>query len=30
MGDAAAASVVLFAIILLVTLIQLILGRSKY
>ena len=30
MGDAAAASVVLFAIILLVTLIQLLLGRSKY
>ncbi len=30
MGDAAAASVVLFAIILLVTLIQLVLGRSKY
>ena len=30
MGDAAAASVVLFAIILLVTLVQLMLGRSKY
>jgi ABC-type sugar transport system permease subunit len=30
MGDAAAASVVLFAIILLVTLIQLVLGRSRY
>jgi multiple sugar transport system permease protein len=30
MGDAAAASVVLFAIILVVTLVQLILGRSKY
>lgn len=30
MGDAAAASVVLFAIILLVTFIQLVLGRSKY
>ena len=30
MGDAAAASVVLFAIILVVTLVQLVLGRSKY